>query len=87
MVSSTVQLSKFINDLGLNQRRIHVKSDQAPIAAVNALPLERDINLEFASKGHELGAQRGRSVTSTAYFKFNTGICIACGTCQGKPAG
>src|SRR6266700_2141136 len=86
-ISNIMQLSKFVNDLGLNQRRIHVKSDQAPVAAIDALPLKRDINLELVSKLHEFGAQRGRSVSSAADFKLDAGIRIARRTCQGEPAG
>src|SRR6266700_4822724 len=87
LISNTMQLCQFVNALGLHQRRIHVKRDQAPVAAIDALPLKRDINLELVSKLQELGAQRGRSVSSAADFEFDAGIRIARRTCQGKPAG
>ena len=77
-----MQLCQFVDDFRLDQRGIHIESNQAAVAPVDTLSLECDIDIELVSQVHEAGAQFDRGVALATAFEFNAGIRILHAACE-----
>ena len=56
LLSPAGPLGQFIDDLGLNQRRIHIEDDKSPVAAIDVVDVKGDVHIGLVRDIHQLAA-------------------------------
>ena len=66
------QAGQFVDDLGPNQRRIHVERHQATMPPVDGVVLERDVDVVACGQRHERRAELGLARQDAGRAEFDT---------------
>ena len=74
--ANAVSGGKFVDHLALNERRVHIKGDQTPIAAIHIVSLHRDVHGIGTRNRHQAPAQRLLITECAAQSHLNDGVAV-----------
>ena len=83
LLANASGLGQLVDDLGLDQRRVHIEHGQATVAPVDRIALEGDIDVQLLRHAEELGTQCGRVGRLAAHGELDAALARSSGMSSG----